>query len=59
MGISNPEIEALVDKINDTYEYWDKVKYKDTSSLGISASSFQQSAFCHIQLFHRLKFLYS
>lgn len=39
MGISNPEIEALVDKINDTYEYWDKVKYKDTSSLGISAQT--------------------
>lgn len=39
MGIKNPEIEALVDKINDTYEYWDKVKYKDTSSLGISAQN--------------------
>lgn len=39
MGIKNPEIEALVDKINDTYEYWDKVKYKDTSSLGISAQT--------------------
>lgn len=39
MGIKNPDIEALVDKINDTYEYWDKVKYKDTSSLGISAQN--------------------
>lgn len=39
MGISSPEIEALVDKINDTYEYWDKVKYKDTTSLGISAET--------------------
>lgn len=39
MGIKNPDIEALVDKINDTYEYWDKVKYKNTTSLGISTQT--------------------
>lgn len=38
-GVENHEIELLVDKINDTYEYWDKVKYKDTSALGISAQT--------------------
>lgn len=34
---SNPEIEKLVYKINETYDYWDKVKYKANPSLGITA----------------------
>ena len=28
MGVNNPEIDALVDEINGTYKYWDKVNIK-------------------------------